>query len=84
MSTAIQAAPVAPTVPKLVLNESEIAAALGVSKSWVQHDRCGARILPFYKIGGSVRYNLDRVRAALDAREEGGTPTAGRRRAGAA
>ena len=34
--------------------------------------RSGARIVPFYRLGSSVRYSIDRVREALDKQAEGG------------
>jgi hypothetical protein len=54
------------------VDEHAAAAALGVSVFWLQKDRCGKRIIPFYKLGGSVRYNLTRVQEALKAVEFGG------------
>ena len=57
---------------RIALNEKETAAALGVSLSWLQHDRCGKRLIPFYRVGGLVRYNAARVTDALAAMEEGG------------
>lgn len=56
---------------RVALNEREMAAALGISVSWLQHDRCGKRLIPFYRLGGLIRYNADRVRVALAAMEEG-------------
>lgn len=57
---------------RIALNEKETATALGVSLSWLQHDRCGKRLIPFYRVGGLVRYNAARVSDALAAMEEGG------------
>lgn len=57
---------------RIALNEKETATALGVSLSWLQHDRCGKRLIPFYRVGGLVRYNAARVTDALAAMEEGG------------
>lgn len=34
---------------------------LGVSDTWLAHDRIGKRRLPFIKIGGVVRYDLNRL-----------------------
>ena len=42
------------------------------STASVRKDRRGKRILPFCRIGGRVKYNLETVRAALAAIEEGG------------
>lgn len=58
---------------RLALNEVEMAAALGVSVSWLQHDRCHRRLVPFYRLGGNIRYNPHRVTDALSLMEEGGT-----------
>jgi hypothetical protein len=73
---------------RIALNEKETAAALGVSLSWLQHDRCGKRLIPFYRVGGLVRYNAARVTDALAAMEEGGATVAPsrstKRRGGAA
>lgn len=62
--------------PRIALNEKETAAALGVSLSWLQHDRCGKRLIPYYRVGGLVRYNAARVSEALAGMEEGGAATA--------
>ena len=64
------------------LTEKAIAAEINVSVSWIQHDRVGARLIPFYRIGKNIRYNKARVHAALAGLEEGGPST--RRRAMAA
>lgn len=58
--------------PVLALNEVEAARALRVSLSWLQHDRIGRRLIPFYKLGKLVRYNPDRIKAAIARHEEGG------------
>lgn len=47
----------------------------------VRKDRTGKRRIPFFKIGGSVRYDLDRVREALQQYEQGGPPAPKRGRA---
>jgi hypothetical protein len=43
-----------------------------MSVHWVRKDRRTKRLLPFYKLGEAVRYDLERVRQALRATEEGG------------
>ena len=43
-----------------------------MSVAWLRKDRSGARIVPFYRLGSSVRYSIDRVREALDKQAEGG------------
>jgi hypothetical protein len=58
--------------PNIIVDEYSCAAALGMSVGWLRADRLGKRILPFYKIGGAVRYNLRRVEEALAAVEVGG------------
>lgn len=63
----------------IAVDEYAAAAAINKSVGWMRKDRLGARIIPFYKIGGSVRYNLDRIREALAAVEEGGPAAAGRK-----
>lgn len=67
-------------IAHVVLDEKGIAEALGISVSFVRKDRGGKRILPFFRIGDLIRYDLGRVRAALLANEEGGRQKATRRR----
>ena len=55
-----------------LVDERACAAALGMSLGWVRKDRQGQRVLPFVKLGGSVRYDLHRVRQAIAAAEVGG------------
>ena len=64
--------PVATAGGRLALTESELAADLALSLSWLRKDRRTKRLLPYFKIGGSVRYNRDRVLQALARMEEGG------------
>jgi hypothetical protein len=66
------------------VDDIAVAAALGVSVSTVRHDRLGARRIPFYRIGGSIRYDLDRVWEALAALEVGGVALPSKRRSKAA
>lgn len=54
------------------VDEYTTASSTGMSVPWLRKDRQTKRILPFYKIGRSIRYDLDRVRQALIALEEGG------------
>ena len=70
---------VEPTMPKnqielncIGLNKAQIAKAIGMSPHWVDKDRRTKRLIPFYRIGGSIRYNLQRVEEALAKLEEGG------------
>ena len=60
------------TGTRLAVDEKTLAATLGMSVAWLRKDRSGARIVPFYRLGSSVRYSIDRVREALDKRAEGG------------
>jgi hypothetical protein len=69
--------------PRLALNEQELAAALGISVSFLQHDRLKRRLIPYYRLAGRVLYDRGRVMAALAMMEEGGAP-AKRRKAVAA
>lgn len=55
-----------------ILSEQACAALLGLSIHWLRKDRTGRRIVPFYRIGGTIRYNRSRVLEALAATEEGG------------
>ena len=57
---------------RLAVDEKTLAACLGMSVAWLRKDRSGARIVPFYRLGSSVRYSIDRVREALDKQAEGG------------
>lgn len=62
----------APPADRLVLSEIELAQALGISRCWLQHDRRSKRVLPYFRIGGLIRYDMARVTLALAALEEGG------------
>ena len=57
---------------RLAVDEKTLAEAIGMSVAWLRKDRSGARIVPFYRLGSSVRYSIDRVREALDKQAEGG------------
>lgn len=67
--------PSAPALPadRFGLTDHEIARAIGASVDWVRKDRITRRLLPFYRVGGMVRYNPRRVLEALSNLEEGGT-----------
>ena len=58
--------------PRIAVSETELAAALGISVPFLRKDRRTKRLIPFYKLGDRVLYNLERVREALDSLEEGG------------
>jgi hypothetical protein len=57
---------------RIGVTEFVVAEELGISVHTLRKDRVKARRLPFYKIGGAVRYNLERVREALAQLEVGG------------
>ncbi len=54
------------------VDEFQIATALGLSVHTVRKDRTGARRIPFFKLGRTIRYSLPRVFAALEQSEVGG------------
>lgn len=56
----------------LTVDEHEVAKQLGLSVHTLRKDRQHGRRIPFFKIGATVRYNLDRVREALSSMEQGG------------
>ena len=62
------------------VDEVQLANAIGMSVHFLRKDRRGKRQIPFYRVGGSIRYNLDRVRQALLACEEGGIEVRPRKR----
>ena len=59
--------------PRIAVDEVEAAKAIGMSVHFLRKDRRDKRLIPFYRIGDCVRYDLGRVREALAALEEGGT-----------
>lgn len=65
----------------LAVDENTLASAIGMSVHFLRKDRRTKRILPFYRIGDCIRYDLGRVREALAAVEEGGTHIKPRTRA---
>lgn len=48
------------------LNEKEVAEMTGIAVSTLQNDRACRRRLPYYKIGKSVRYSIDDVKAFME------------------
>jgi hypothetical protein len=81
--TVVQESPrVAPSAARIGLTDVEIAEAIGASVNWVRKDRRTKRLLPFYRIGGLIRYNHQRVLESLAPMEEGGAGL--KRRAAAA
>jgi len=65
---------------RLGVDEYVVAEQLGLSIHTLRKDRRTHRRLPYFKIGSAVRYNLERVREALDALEVGGPTPTGQRR----
>ena len=63
---------VSTNVARIAVDETEAAPAIGVSVHFLRKDRRTKRLIPFYRVGDRVLYDLDRVRAALIALEEGG------------
>jgi len=63
-----------------VTDEAGIAEVLDISRSFVRKDRRGKRLIPFFRIGDLIRYDVERVLAALQAYEEGGPQKATRAR----
>lgn len=60
---------------QLLVDEQTTATATHLSLSWLQKDRVGQKRIPFVKLGGSVRYHLPSVLAALLALQQGGNAT---------
>lgn len=74
-----------PEAPRIAVDETALAAAIGMSVAFLRKDRRTKRLLPFYRIGDSIRYDLSRVRESLAALEEGGAkPTPRKATSGAA
>jgi hypothetical protein len=69
-------------LPRIAVDEVEAARAIGMSIHFLRKDRRTKRIIPFFKIGDCVRYDLARVREALIAAEEGGVTKGSRVRGG--
>lgn len=62
-----------PTKPnRRIGDEHEAAQYLALSVHTLRKDRCGARRIPFYRIGSAIRYDFDRIDAALAEFEQGG------------
>jgi hypothetical protein len=60
-------------IPRIAVDETEAAKAIGMSVHFLRKDRRTKRLIPFFRIGDCIRYDLGRVREALAAVEEGGT-----------
>jgi len=65
------------------VDEHTAAEAIGVSVYFLQKDRRTRRLIPYYRLGDRILYDLDRVRATLLTYEEGGVlPRAVKRKKG--
>ena len=58
-----------------LVDERICAPAIGKSVGWLRKDRLNSKIVPFVRVGTSIRYDLDRVFAVVMATEEGGQGT---------
>ena len=65
----------------VAINETRLAEALDMSVHFLRKDRRIKHLIPFYRLGGSIRYNLTSVTNALAAYEEGGQRPQPRKRA---
>ncbi len=54
------------------VTEFDLAESIGMSVEFLRKDRSGKRLIPFYRIGASIRYNPTRVIEALARLEVGG------------
>lgn len=61
------------------MDENECACLLKMSVHFLRKDRQTHRLVPFIKLGSSVRYSRPRVEAAMLALETGGQPRPKRR-----
>ena len=52
-----------------------------LTKSWLEKDRIGAKLIPFIKVGDKVIYDVPKVLQALDSMTVGGTTSRRGRRA---
>lgn len=60
--------------PRQLVDARTCAAFLGKSAEWVRKDRQSKKTIPFVRVAGSIRYDMERVMAVVMATEEGGTP----------
>jgi hypothetical protein len=61
------------TAAKRLVDEHKAAEYLGFSVHTLRKDRREAMRLPFFRIGSAIRYDLDRIDAALELLEVGGS-----------
>ncbi len=57
---------------QLIVDDKTLAKLIGMSLPWVRKDRRTKRLLPFFRLGDRIRYDVPTVRKALLARTEGG------------
>ena len=55
-----------------ITDDKGIAQELKMSLAWVRKDRATKRLVPFFRIGDCVRYDVETVRKAFLSRMEGG------------
>lgn len=55
-----------------IVDDKQIAVVIGMSTAWVRKDRATKRLIPFFRVGDCVRYDVDTVRKAFMSRMEGG------------
>jgi hypothetical protein len=56
----------------LIVDDKKIAEILGMSLPWVRKDRATKRLVPFFRVGDCIRYDVPTVRKAFLSRMEGG------------
>jgi hypothetical protein len=56
----------------LIVDDKQIAEIIHMSLEWVRKDRLTKRLLPFFRVGRAIRYDVPTVRKAFIARMEGG------------
>jgi hypothetical protein len=64
----------------LFIDDVALAPQIGLSTSFLRKDRRTARVIPFVRAGGRILYSLEQVRAALLARQVGGSQKVGQTR----
>ena len=63
-----------PSSQRKLVDETVCASQLSKSLSWIRQDRLGKKTIPFVRVAGSIRYDMERVMAVVMATEEGGAP----------
>jgi hypothetical protein len=56
----------------LIVDDKKLAEIIGMSLPWVRKDRSTNRLLPFFRVGRAIRYDVSTVRKAFMSRMEGG------------